>query len=153
MLCEEQSLRVSTLLKGLVRRHAQKKHYSIQQKLTLSSSLECTPRLHSKIKVPAAQFRTAYCPTLKGFDIHTKKHYITQQKLTLSCSLECTSRLHSKVQYEGSQNYTNIFTRKTASITWTVGCSKSSSRTLRIVLCCAVSMYIQDYMTMLIFAV
>ena len=26
-----------------------KKHYSMQQKLTLPSSLECTPRLHSKI--------------------------------------------------------------------------------------------------------
>ena len=29
--------------------YTQKKHYSIQQKLTLSSGLECTPRLHSKI--------------------------------------------------------------------------------------------------------
>ena len=28
---------------------ANKKHYSIQQKLSLSSNLECTPRLHSKI--------------------------------------------------------------------------------------------------------
>ena len=35
MLCEKLSLRVSTLLKGLIRRHAQKKkkkHCSIQQK-------------------------------------------------------------------------------------------------------------------------
>ena len=43
-----------------------------KKKLTLSSSLECTPRVHSKIKVSAAQFRIAYCPTLKGFDIHKK---------------------------------------------------------------------------------
>ena len=54
MLCEELSLRVSTLLKGLIRRHTQRKkkkniEYTANIILVFQSILECTPRLHSKI--------------------------------------------------------------------------------------------------------
>ena len=73
MLCEELSLRVSTLLKGLIRRHTQKKKIcSIQQKL---AHRDCTEKY--SVRVPAAQFGIAYCPTIKGLDIHTLKKNIT----------------------------------------------------------------------------
>ena len=74
MLCEELLLRVSTLLMSLIRRHTRKKIlYSIQQKLTLSSSLKWTLRLHSSVKVRAAQSKIAYCRRLKSLNIHKKK--------------------------------------------------------------------------------
>ena len=46
MLCKELLLRISSLLKGP---HTQKKH-SIQLKLTLSSSLECSLGVHCRLK-------------------------------------------------------------------------------------------------------
>ena len=68
MLCEELSQRVSTLLKGLVRRHAQKKNKKTLQ-YTANIILDFQSRMHSKtaqqntVKVSAAQFRIAYCPS------------------------------------------------------------------------------------------
>ena len=65
MLGEELSLRVSTLLKGLIRRREQKKKKTLQY--TSKIILVFQSRTHSKtaqqntVKVLAAQFRTAYC--------------------------------------------------------------------------------------------
>ena len=69
--------------------HTKKKHYSTKQKLTLSSSLhphrDCTAKY--SVKVPAAQFRIAYCPTLKGLGIHTHKkktlHYTAKINIVI----------------------------------------------------------------------
>ena len=66
MLCEELSLRVSTLLKGLNQATCEKKN------AVYSKNYPCLPmysRMHSKtaqqntVKVPAAQFRIGYCPS------------------------------------------------------------------------------------------
>ena len=85
MLCEELSLGVSTLLKGLIRQHT----------YTKKNFRDCTAKYF--VKVSADQFKIAYCPALKGLNIHKKKHYIAQQKLTLSL------RLHSEVLCDGSR--------------------------------------------------
>ena len=71
MLCEELSLRVLTLLKGLIRRHAQKKTKkgTLQYRPTAKIILVFQSRTNSKtaqqnaVKILAAQFRIAYCPS------------------------------------------------------------------------------------------
>ena len=70
MLCEELSLRVSTLLKGLLRdMHKKKKKRKETLQYTAKIILVFKSRMHSKtaqqntVKVPAAQFRIVYCPS------------------------------------------------------------------------------------------
>ena len=67
---EELSLRILTLLKCLIRRHAQKKKKKKETlQYTAKIFLVCQSRMNSKtaqqntVKIPAAQFRIAYCPS------------------------------------------------------------------------------------------
>ena len=61
MLCEELSLRVSTLLKVLIRRHAQKEtlQYTAKTILVFLSKMNSKTAQQNTVKVTAAQFRRA----------------------------------------------------------------------------------------------
>ena len=66
MLCKELSLRVSTLHKGLIRRHAQKKEtsqYAEKIILVFQSKMSSKTAQQNTVKVPAAHFRIVYCPS------------------------------------------------------------------------------------------
>ena len=65
MLCEELSLRVSTLLKGFIMRYAQKKEtlqYTAKINIVFRSGMNSKTAQQNAVKVPAARFRIAYCP-------------------------------------------------------------------------------------------
>ena len=66
MLCEELSLRVSTLLKGLIKATCTKKktlQYTAKIILVFQFGMHFKSAQQNTVKVPAAQFRIAYCPS------------------------------------------------------------------------------------------
>ena len=102
MLCKELSLSVSTLLKGLIRRHTQK-HIITQQKITLSSSLDMYIEIAQKILCEGSRcsIRNSQLSNIKMFTSFSKIIPISFLNNSIITDM---SRTHGETKENKEQN-------------------------------------------------